>query len=248
MPQDDSTSFEIVFTLNETPSAAAGGGGSSGGGKAKKSKFGALSIFNPARDGAVMPQPDMAAGVAPISPAAPRITPAKRKKKKEKDVITSAVRAQLKFEEATKKIRTKTQRLNTYGLFFLETAQQNPAYTLGKFILNTINGFGPHGKAVAGAIAGIVSAIPVIQQTIKNLGMKGGPINQDWKRVIEEEVTGIFTLEEQKRRDLGLDGYIVSPDIGFRPVDETSVYNSQLARDEIRLNKLTQEEKVRAYR
>lgn len=84
MPQDDSTSFEIVFTLNETPSAAAGGGGSSGGGKAKKSKFGALSIFNPARDGAVMPQPDMAAGVAPISPAAPRITPAKRKRKRKK--------------------------------------------------------------------------------------------------------------------------------------------------------------------
>ena len=43
--------------------------------------------------------------------------------------------AQNKFESMTKKIRTKAQRLNTYGLFFLETAQVNPAYTNPKHCL-----------------------------------------------------------------------------------------------------------------
>ena len=49
--------------------------------------------------------------------------------------------SQNKFESMTRKVRTKAQRLNTYGLFFLETMQVNPIYTAGKFILNTLSGF-----------------------------------------------------------------------------------------------------------
>ena len=156
--------------------------------------------------------------------------------------------AQNRFESMTKKIRTKAQRLNTYGLFFLETAQVNPAYTAGKFLLNTISGMGPHGKAVAFAIAGIASSVFVMQATIKNFSQKGLPLNQDYHRFMDEEVTGMMTLPGQKKRDWGVDGYIVSQDVGYTPVDGTSVYNSQLSREDIRLNKLTQEEKVRIYR
>ena len=152
-------------------------------------------------------------------------------------------------ESHIRPFRTATQRLNVFGLWFLGSAQLNPSYTVAKLFLNSLHRLGgPAGAALTTAITAIASAGPVIEQTIKTLGQKGGPLNQDWRRSIETETTGMFTLEEQKRRDLGLDGYIVSSDIGFQPISDTSVYNSQLARDEIRLNKLTQEEKVRNYK
>ena len=155
--------------------------------------------------------------------------------------------AQNRFESMTKKVRTKAQRLNTYGLFFLETAQVNPIYTAGKFILNTISGMGPHGKAVAFAIAAIASSVMVAQATIKNFSQKGLPLNQDWHRSMKNETSGLLTLDEQFRYDKGLLGYTVPADVGYNPIDETSVYNSYLSRDEIRIHKLTQEEKVRIY-
>ena len=43
---------------------------------------------------------------------------------------------QNKFESWTRKVRTKAQRLNTYGLFFLETAQVNPIYTAGLSLIH----------------------------------------------------------------------------------------------------------------
>lgn len=153
----------------------------------------------------------------------------------------------LQRESQLKRIRTKTQRLKVYGLWFIETAVENPYRTGGKFILNMLHGAGPYGQAIAGAIATIISAHPVIIQIIQSLGAKGGPLNQDWKRVIQEEVNGMLTLEEQWRRDRGLDWFIVSENMGYRPIDETAVYNNKLHRDELRLNKLTQEEKVRVY-
>ena len=155
--------------------------------------------------------------------------------------------AQNRFESMTKKVRTKAQRLNTYGLFFLETAQVNPIYTAGKFILNSISGMGPHGKAIAFAIAAIASSIMVAQATIKNFSKKGLPLNQDFHRVIDDEFGGTLTLDEQYRRDKGLDGYTVSSTSGFQPIDGTSVFNSFLERDSIRIHKLTQEEKVAIY-
>ena len=155
--------------------------------------------------------------------------------------------AQNRFESMTKKVRTKAQRLNTYGLFFLETAQVNPIYTAGKFILNSISGMGPHGKAIAFAIAAIASSVMVAQATIRNMAQKGLPLNQDFHRVINDEFGGTLTLDEQYRRDKGLDGYIASSTSGFQPIDGTSVFNSFLERDSIRIHKLTQEEKVAIY-
>ena len=155
--------------------------------------------------------------------------------------------SQNRFESLTRRVRTKAQRLNTYGLFFLETAQVNPIYTAGKFILNTISGLGPHGKAAAFAIAGIASSVLVAQATIKNLSQKGLPLNQDFHRSISDETVYMMTLENQKRRDMGLDGYIATADSGYVPIGDTSVYNSLYARDEIRYNLLTLEEKVRQY-
>ena len=87
----------------------------------------------------------------------------------------------------------------------------------------------------------------VLQQSIKNFAEKGLPLNIDFHRSIATEVVGLFTLEEQKRRDLGLAGVIADPVDGYRPVDGTEIYNTREVADSVRLTKLTQEEKARRY-
>ena len=144
--------------------------------------------------------------------------------------------------------RTLSQRLKTRGVYHIAAGFLNPERTTGKVALNLMAMMGPKGALLASAITIILSSPEVIRAFIKVFGRKGGPINRDWRRLIEEETTGMLSLEEQKRRDLGLDGFIVSPDVGFKPVDESSVYNSVLLRDEIRLNKLSQGEKVQTSR
>ena len=164
------------------------------------------------------------------------------------DFFSRAARKWNSFNRKMTKARTATQRLKTAGGWFVETALMSPERTVGKVVLNVMRGAGPYGFAIATAITMIISSPAVGSAIVKVLGSKGGPMNRDWRRLIEDEVTGILSLEEQKRRDLGLDGYIVSPDVGFKPVDESSVYNSQLIRDEVRLNKLSQGEKVQFSR
>ena len=153
-----------------------------------------------------------------------------------------------KGEQMTRKLRTRVQRLQTYGLWFVETAQHNPLYTAGKFMLNTMRLMAPpYGHVLATTIASIVSSGYVIPQTIRNMSRKGRPWNIDWRRAIEDEVVGMFSLEEQKRRDLGLHGVITDPTTGYQPVDSTEIYNNRTIADTVRLNKLTQEEKAGRY-
>ena len=151
----------------------------------------------------------------------------------------------IKGESYLRRFRTKTQRQNTYGLWFFESIQHNPANSIAKFVLNTVRGFGPVGQAVSAAIVGIASSVFVAQATIRNFAAKGLPLNIDYHRSVSEETVGLFTLEEQKRRDLGLAGVIADPTHGYQPVDGTEVYNTREIADSIRLTKLTQEEKAR---
>ena len=175
-----------------------------------------------------------------------KIQKMKKKQRKKKKEEPEGVLQKIVKGGAT--ARVFSQRLKTRGYWFLAAAAQNPERTVGKVMLNVLSRAGPYGFALAGAITTLISSPEVIKAIVKVLGGKGGPLNRDWRRLIEDEVTGILSLEQQKRRDLGLDGYIVSPDVGFKPVDESSVYNSQLIRDEIRLNKLSQGEKVQFSR
>ena len=145
-------------------------------------------------------------------------------------------------------MRTMSQRMKTRGSWFMAAALMSPERTAGKVALNVLARAGPHGALLAGAITTAISTPEVIKAILKVFARKGGPLNRDWRRLIEDETTGILSLEEQERRDLGLDGYIVSPDVGFKPVDDSSVYNSQILRDEVRLAKLSQGEKVNTSR
>ena len=169
---------------------------------------------------------------------------AKETLRKEKDKPGGMFAAYGKFERGAGALRRDSQRLKQTGLWFFETAMQNPSYTGFKIFVNKLRKVGPAGRIAAGALSFGISGYEVFKEVIRQLGQKGMPLNQDWRRSMEDEVTGFLSLGEQKRRDLGLNGVIVTQDMGYREIDGTMTYNNQLIADEVRLNKLTQEEKV----
>lgn len=151
----------------------------------------------------------------------------------------------LRAERKLRSIRTLSQRHSAYGAFFIASAQLNPVQTLQRVILNSAIRSGPVGAAIGTSAAIALSVEPVIRQTIKTFGQKGLPLNQDYHYFFAEQTTGFFTLEEQKRHDLGLSGRIADPDFGYEPIEGTSMYNSQQYANTVRLSKLPDQEKAR---
>lgn len=121
---------------------------------------------------------------------------------------------------------------------------QNPAGAVGGQVLQMLGRLGPWGAAAAAAITAIATGPEVTQRLIRQLGKKGGPLNRDWRRTIEEEVNGALDLRQQKDRQLGIDPFIVGAQGDFRPIDGTDIYNSLYRRGEVRQNKMSQDEQV----
>ena len=120
----------------------------------------------------------------------------------------------------------------------------NPQEFVGTNILKTLGGAGPYGAFVVSAITAIVTAPAVAAEIIKLLSEKGLPLNRDWVRLIEDEVNGLFNVEEKKRRLLGIDSYIVTQTDRYQPDSGSSTSNSYENRDEIIISKFGQAERA----
>ena len=82
------------------------------------------------------------------------------------------------------------------------------------------------GGPLGVAIIALISAPEVISQLVKLLGAKGMPFNRDWHRNIETEVNGLFSIEEKKKRLIGIDQYVITQTDHYQPDSGASVYNS----------------------
>ncbi len=114
----------------------------------------------------------------------------------------------------------------------------NPQGFVGDTMLEMLGKPGPHGAAIVAAITAIITAPEVIAQIIKMLSTKGLPFNDDWRRGIEDEVNGLFSIEEKKKRLLGIDSFIVTQTDVFQPETGSTTYNSLDNRDEVIISKI----------
>ena len=64
--------------------------------------------------------------------------------------------------------------------------------------------------------------------------MKGGPLNRDWKRFIEDEVAVGLSRVQQKENELGVSQTILTQVVGFHPNNENWTYNSLFNRNSLR--------------
>ena len=144
-----------------------------------------------------------------------------------------------------KEIQDTFAKFDTKRLGVLDNFSGNPSSFIGSNITDLLSKGGPHGLALSLAITAIVAAPESIKKIIETLSQKGGPLNRDWTRIIEEEVNGIFSQEDQKRRFLGLDGFISTTVDTFNDDSGATVFNSFIHRDEIRLTKIGQDAKAK---
>ena len=119
----------------------------------------------------------------------------------------------------------------------------NPEGFISSKLTNIIGKAGPHG-ALAVAIISMITATPELaKMIITQLAVKGGPLNNDFKVIVEDIVVGFLSLSDQHRRDLGLDGFVVSQVGSYGTASGTDVTNSYLESSEIRINRVPQEER-----
>ena len=120
-----------------------------------------------------------------------------------------------------------------------------PDVLVGGTFLKMLGKAGPYGAAVTAALISLVSAPDTVREIVRAMGVKGGPLNEDWHREIESELTGIFSFEQQKSRVIGKDSFVVSQGSGYRPIEGTDIYVSLLDRDEDRLARIGQDAKAK---
>ena len=120
----------------------------------------------------------------------------------------------------------------------------NPQGFIGNSFVRMLSGAGPHGALVVAAITAPFLIQKVSEEVIKTLAQKGLPLNRDWRREIEEEVNGLFSIEDKKKRLLGIDSYIVTQTDRYQPDSGSQTVNSYENRDEVIISKLGNYEKA----
>ena len=120
----------------------------------------------------------------------------------------------------------------------------NPQEFVGHELLRGIKGIGPYGGPIVAGIIAILAIPEVTAKIIKILSQKGLPLNRDWKRIIEDEVNSLLSIEGKKKRLLGIDSYIVSQTNRYQPESGSTTYNSLENRDEVIISKIGLAEKA----
>ena len=113
----------------------------------------------------------------------------------------------------------------------------DPEGFIGDTMINILGNAGPYGALITVIIGLIVSTPALAKQLIALLAVKGGPLNEDFKIIIEDVITGFLSHPAQYKRDIGIEGFVVSQVGGFNTIAGTDVTNSLFESDEIRINR-----------
>lgn len=112
------------------------------------------------------------------------------------------------------------------GVQNVKSMAQNPAGFMESTIMGVLSKAGPYG-ALAAAIIGAVAASPeMVKAVVEALGVKGGPLNQDYAFTEEEQMNLAFDRAVQFKRLTGDDPVITVTTKGFVSGDPDFVDNS----------------------
>jgi len=85
---------------------------------------------------------------------------------------------------------------------------------------------GSRAAAIIPALAIAITAPVVMIAFIKALSVKGGPLNRDWRRFIQNEINIGLSRQQQKENELGITQTILTQVVGFNENNENFTYNS----------------------
>ena len=120
---------------------------------------------------------------------------------------------------------------------------KNP-WGMAGFGLGQLSRLGAAGAVAGAAVASIIGSVHMAENVVKFLGEKGYPLNRDFYRLADDHAYGLWSVEEEKRRLLGHDAYIITQTDRYQPDSGSTTFNSLENRDDVILSKVGLAEKA----
>jgi len=159
--------------------------------------------------------------------------------------------ATAKKTKTTKKTEEKTE--FTEALEGLDKSEiqkirgilRNPEGFMSGGIEKLLSRLGPNARVILGIVGAVIASPILFIEIMKQLSVKGGPFNRDFRRFIAEEVDVGLSRELVKMRELGDPNaqVIISQGRGWTPNNETWVYNSYYEVNQSRIARIGLDDK-----
>ena len=98
-------------------------------------------------------------------------------------------------------------------------------------LIRALGRAGPHGAIIAAIITAIAASPKMVEVIVKALGVKGGPLNQDYRFSEDAQINLIFSRLVQFRKLTGDEQIITAADKGFAVGDPDFVNNNLVYAD-----------------
>jgi len=129
--------------------------------------------------------------------------------------------------EAVQQMADLVDDVGSSGIKNITGFAKNPEGFTENAFMRVLAKAGPYGALVAAIITAIVASPILFKAIVEQLGMKGGPLNQDWRMSVEEQENQLYDRHTQFRRLTGDDPIITVNTLGFvKPLDPDFAGNS----------------------
>ena len=113
------------------------------------------------------------------------------------------------------KIKDLTSDIDSKGISNVKNLAKNPEGFMENTFMRVLSRAGPYGALAAAIIAAIAGAPDMVKAVVEALGVKGGPLNQDYAFTEDEQFGQQFSRLTQFRRITGDDPVITVTTKGF---------------------------------
>ncbi len=146
------------------------------------------------------------------------------------EISETAPVAEEEGEEEEKAAVTKVTKLlegiDDQGIRNLKSFMTNSDLFTEASIVRVLSKAGPYGAVIVAIIALLMSTPELAKQIVKTMGMKGGPMNMDFRFDQEQQFDQLFSRQLRFTRAFALDPVITVNTKGFVTIDPTFEGNS----------------------
>ncbi len=143
-----------------------------------------------------------------------------------KDEITDALEDEGVDIEGMKKLQDMVKDVDSKGISNIKNMAKSPETFMENTMMSALAKAGPYGALTAAIIATIAGSPEMVKAVVEALGVKGGPLNQDFAWTEDEQYNQQFDRVIQFRRLTGDDPVITVLTKGFVVGDPDFVDNS----------------------
>jgi len=164
-----------------------------------------------------------------------------------KDEIDEALAAEGIDTEQLQKMSGLVKDIDSKGISNVRNIAKNPESFMENTLLSTLAKAGPHGVLAVAIISAIAGSPEMIKAVVEALGVKGGPLNQDYAYTEDEQFNQQFDRITQFKRLTGDDPVITVLSKGFVVGDPDFIDNSLLDTNIARTARITLRQSSLSY-